>query len=645
MAIPNKFGENDQKDRPDAGIKNEGLTSWVIARVRRGREVRDSIYGKRWKEYTRLWRGLWDPEDKNYDSERSRLISPALQQAIEMTVAEIEEAIFSRRAWFDIDDDIADEESTDVIRIRDQLLEDFELAEVPSGISQTVLNGAIYGTGIAKINVSTKQIPDGQGNLRRRVVVSLDPIRPDEFIIDPSARTIEEAGFVAHEMVKPIHSIKEKQASGAYRPGDVGSWSGDTPHDPTGTGVTSAGMDLRNEGALITEYYGKVPARYLPGAENVGGMVEAIVTIANETTLLKAIPSPFTYKDRPVIAYQHDTVPGEFWGRGVAEKGYNAQKALDSELRARIDALALITSPMLGADITRMPRNPDMRVRPGKTFFTRGRPTEVIESVGFAPQGLALTFQQSGDLERMVQMATGAMDSASPLSTNRRNETASGMSMLQSGFIKRSKRTMQNLERQFLDKLVRKSVWRYVQFDPERYPQEMKFVVHSTMGIMAKEVENNQLVQMLGFVPPESPAHMIVLQALFENSVSAEKESLHRAIREMAKPPSPEQQQQQQMMQELQMRANMAEVAKTEAEAANEQAQAALTEAKRVRELILAELEDDKVEIQAANAATGAAKVQGDGERILNERERNRIEELKARAAATKATQGNSNNT
>ena len=47
-------------------------------------------------------------EDKTRDSERSRIISPALQQAVESSVAEVEEATFGRGKWFDISDDVND---------------------------------------------------------------------------------------------------------------------------------------------------------------------------------------------------------------------------------------------------------------------------------------------------------------------------------------------------------------------------------------------------------------------------------------------------------------------------------------------------------------------------------------------------------
>jgi hypothetical protein len=207
----------------------------------------------------------------------------------------------------------------------------------------------------------------------------------------------------------------------------------------------------------------------------------------------------------------------------------------------------------------------------------------------------------------MVQMATGAMDSAIPIGQNRRNETAGGMSMQQAGFLKRSKRTMRRVEK-YIDDLVTKSLWRYMQFDSGRYPQDMKFRVNGTMGLMAREVENQQLVQMLGFVPPESPAHGLIIQALFENTGSAEKDTLRQAVEAMNQPPSPEEQQRQQEMQQLQMRLAVAEAEKEEGLARKAAAEAELALAKARHEVIDADLEDDRLEIAAANAATGAEK-------------------------------------
>jgi len=235
----------------------------------------------------------------------------------------------------------------------------------------------------------------------------------------------------------------------------------------------------------------------------------------------------------------------------------------------------------------------------------------------------------------MVQMGTGSMDSATPVGINSRNETMGGMSMLQTGFLKRSKRTMQNIERQFLGPLVRKSMWRYMQFDPERYPKDMKFLVKASMGIMAKEVELQQLTQLLGYTPPESPAHSLIVKAIFDNTASSEKAELKKAIEAMSQPPSPEQQQMQQQMQALALRKAQAEVAEIEANAQAAQAQAKLSIAKAQREMVLADLEDDKVDIQAANATIGARKVKMAEAQTVVAAERNEIEREKIKSKPT----------
>jgi hypothetical protein len=635
---PNRPNDWDQGREQPAASGPGGLAAWVMAHVQRGRNVRDQKYGSRWAEYTRLWRGFWDPSDKNFDSERSKLIAPALQQSIEMTVAEMEEATFTKEAWFDVSDDYADEQKEDLAAYRDMLLQDFEATKIPDAIARTFLLGALYGTGISKLNVIQKVVqrypgPDGVEE-QSRVLVTLEAIRPDEFVIDPSSTTIEDALFCAHEMVRPLHKIKEKQALGIYEKTSVGPYGG-KKGNPSGTNDGYA--NSQDEGVLITEYYGKVPGYFLKGEEaGPDGMVEAIVTIANESILLRATGTPYTMKDRPIIAYQHDTVPGEFWGRGIAEKGYNPQKALDSELRARIDALAMMNAPMLGVDIGRLTRNQDLRVRPGKILFGRGNPNEIFSPISLQAN-LAATFQHTGDLERMVQMATGAMDSATPVGVNSRNETMGGMSMMQGGMIKRNRRTMQNVERQYLDPLIKKSLWRYMQFEPDRYKYDMDFQVHSTMGIMAKEVETQQLVQMLGFVPPESPAHMLILKAIFMNTVSAEKQSLLEAIEAMTQKPTPEQEQEQQMMKQLQMRQMQATVSEIEGKAIKAQADAAASMATAQYTTIKADLEDEKIAILATNAATGAAKTKiAEAQTIVSARKAVLDAQAKLKAAAMK---------
>ena len=71
---------------------SQGLEQWVMSKCEDWRDHYESNYQDKHEEYFRLWRGIWDGSDTMRDSERSKLIAPALQQAVESSVAEVEEA-------------------------------------------------------------------------------------------------------------------------------------------------------------------------------------------------------------------------------------------------------------------------------------------------------------------------------------------------------------------------------------------------------------------------------------------------------------------------------------------------------------------------------------------------------------------------
>ena len=636
---------NDAKNANKVpGVTNH-LAQWIMNLVQNSRESRDTQYKARWDAYERTFRGRHTAADKTREGERSKLIAPALLQAIDSISATMEDAVFSRAQWFDALDDVNDQQREDVEKMRLLLTEDLEVAGVPDAISKIILNGCLYGTGIGKINVIHKEMKTLQATQQGpqvssqiRPIVTLEPIPPWEFVIDSQARRMEDAMFVAHETHVPTNVVQNKIKKGVYR--NVPLMGFNASKVPTPGGKQS--VDLTNahnkdDGSVwVTEYYGKVPLLQLrpflkvkPDDIEGGDMVECIVTVANEAEILRVMVNPFFMKDRPIIAYQHDVVPGKFWGRGVAEKGWNAQRALDAELRARMDALGLLTSPMMGADITRLPRNPDMRVRPGKVWLTRGRPSEVLEPVILGNIDPS-TFNQSSEMERLVQVATGAIESNAPLNSDRRNETASGISMIQSSALKRTRRTMWNLERQFLNPFIRKSTWRLMQFNPTRYPQDLEFVVKGTMGIVAREFEQSNLTALLSVVSPEHPAYASVLQGVIELSGSPKRDELLAQMKEAAKP-DPEQEKMQQMQMQLQMEAMQLANEKEKGEVAKLQAEIALIQAKTEHEKVNTDLEDEKIEIQAANAVIGREKAKMGHRQNEIASERNEIDKIKAK--------------
>ena len=566
--------------------KYQGLAGWLHTRLDEWRDHRDSNYLSKWDEYYRLWRGIWQASDRTRQSEKSQLISPALQQAVESSVSEIEEATFGRGKWFDIKDDILDQDKQDAEYVRNLLQEDLESTGCKDALCEVFLNAAIYGTGIGKISVEENtwrypvEVPIEGTTVTERILeeqvvtdIKIEPISPKEFLIDPSAVNINEALGVAHEIIKPRHTIIEGIQNGTYRDVPIeGNYNEDflDGFDPE-TNRADASDQIK-----ITEYWGKVPARFLEENEsmddfeyNSDELVEAVVTMANDRYILRADRNPFMMTDRPFVSYQHDLVPSKFWGRGVCEKGFNPQKALDAEMRARIDSLALTTTPMMAADATRLPRGVRLEVRPGKTILTNGDPRQAIMplALGSTDQN---TYTQVASLQNMIQMGTGSSDTG--ISAER--ATSAGMSMAQSSAIKRQKRTLMNFQNTFLIPMINKCLWRKVQFDVERYPvADYKFVPYSTMGIMAKELEMQQMVSLLQSIPKDSSAFDIILISVFQNSSMHNRDQIIQSLMQEAQP-NPEEAQMEQMGKQLQLQQLQADVQKTMAEAQEEQTKA-----------------------------------------------------------------------
>jgi hypothetical protein len=217
------------------------LEDWVMDKAESWRDHYQSNYQEKFDEYYRLWRGIWAAEDKTRESERSRLISPALQQAVESAVSEVEEATFGRGKWFDIKDDRKDQQPADAAFMREQLSEDFKFTKTRKAIAECILNSAVYGTGVGELVLdevkelvpATQPMMDGAMQAvgvqeKTRVVVKLRPIQPQNFLIDPVSPSIDEAlGVIIDEFV-PKHQVEMAIINGIYRDVDIEGAEQDT---------------------------------------------------------------------------------------------------------------------------------------------------------------------------------------------------------------------------------------------------------------------------------------------------------------------------------------------------------------------------------------------------------------------------------
>ena len=578
-------------------LVDETLEDWVMYKVDDWREFFETNYDAKFDEYYRLWRGIWADEDKTRESERSKIVSPALLQAVESSVADVEEATFGRGKFFDIQDDMGDTDRSDVRFLREALSQEFTKNKIRKAVGECLINAAVYGTGIGEIVLETKKemvpatepVMDGAMtavgvNIRDRTVVKLRPIQPHNFLIDPVATDIDSAVGVAIDEFVSSHLVEQLQEQGVYTKGYIGRAAPDLDLEPD-----EELWQQPEDKVRLTKYYGLVPRHLLENAfdeddemvnfdsetddeGNDSYYVEAIVVIANGGKLLKAEASPYMMSDRPVVAFPWDVVPSRFWGMGVCEKGFNSQKALDAELRARIDALALTVHPMLAMDATRMPRGTKPEVKAGKLLLTNGNPAEIIQPFNFG-QVNQITFAQADALQRMVQAATGSVDTAQQ-AMNGGGTTSAGSSMSLGGIIKRQKRTLVNFQESFLLPFIEKAAWRYMQFEPELFPvNDYKFVATSTLGIVAREYEVAQLVQLLQTMPQDSPVYPVIMQAVIDNMNITNREDLIQTMIQ-AQQPNPEQQQMQQALAEEDRAFKNSQTAALNAQAAESNARA-----------------------------------------------------------------------
>ena len=611
--------KNDYNESTDPIIIEQSLEDWVLTKVDDWGDYYENNYSEKHQEYYRLWRGIWNASDKTRQAERSQIIAPALQQAVESNVAEIEEATFGRGKYFDIKDNMGDSETEDIMFLRKKLHEDFDMTKIRRDVSECLINSAVFGNGIGEVVLeeinemkpATEEVMGGSMeavgvNISKRTVVRLRPILPQNFRIDPVATNVEEALGVAIDEFVSSHLVEQLQESGVYRDGYLGNASEDFDLEPDSELTVHQDDKVR-----LTKYYGLVPRHLLEQEleypldddEKESYYIESVVIIGNESVLLKAEPSPYMMKDRPVVAFPWDVVPSRFWGRGVCEKGYNSQKALDAELRARIDALALTVHPMLAMDATRIPRGTKPEIRAGKILLTNGDPKEIINPFNFGNVS-QITFAQAQALQTMVQQSTGAVDSSGVGGSINGEATAAGISMSLGAIIKRHKRTLVNFQESFLIPFVSKAAWRYMQYEPELYPvSDYKFCATSSLGIIAREYEVSQLVQLLQTMGKDTPYYPVMLKSIVDNMNVANREELIGLI-DKASQPTPEQQQagEETRQAELAFQASQTAALSSQANESNARAGKLAAETQAVPQ----ELEIERIKAITANIKEGS---------------------------------------
>jgi hypothetical protein len=164
--------------------------------------------------------------------------------------------------------------------------------------------------------------------------------------------------------------------------------------------------------------------------------------------------------------------------------------------------------------------------------------------------------------------------------------------MAMAGIIKKYKRTLTNFQEDFMIPFIKKASYRYMQFDPERYPTvDMDFIPTATLGILAREFEQQQLIGLLQTLGPNTPVLPLILKGILQNSSLSNRAELIQTLEQMSQP-NPDAQQAAQQQQQAQMAMVEAQLQEMQAKAQREQAEAAkaMAEAQATPQLTQAKL-------------------------------------------------------
>jgi len=135
---------------------------------------------------------------------------------------------------------------------------------------------------------------------------------------------------------------------------------------------------------------------------------------------------------------------------------------------------------------------------------------------------------------------------------------------------------------------------RYMQYDPENYPvEDFVFTVTSSLGILQREYEVTQLVQLLQTMPQDNPLYPALIKSIIDNMALSNREELDAMI-DQSMQPDPQAQEMQQVNAQTQLEFTQGQTAALVGQATESQARAKKIEAETIAVPI--KLESDRIE-------------------------------------------------
>lgn len=221
----------------------------------------------------------------------------------------------------------------------------------------------------------------------------------------------------------------------------------------------------------ILEYHGRVPRGLVDDGEYM-----RVITVANRNHLLRNRPEPTPGGKIPFGAYSPQPDPHYFHAPGKIETNAKLQYALNRLANQKMDALDLFVDPAFIASRRSGFDARNMRMRPGKVFWTDNTATDdALRPLQPPLAQLATVYAEMEQLNRYMQQGTGIIDdTVQGQKTGSDRVTAREFQGRQESASTRILMEVRNAEKQWMEPLAKAYVDMNRMFLP--FPQTVRMI-------------------------------------------------------------------------------------------------------------------------------------------------------------------------
>ena len=328
-------------------IKEEKALKVVKSKVDSAKQFQNPIFNN-FVDYYKFYRGVLDSGKYPW---RSKLFIPYTFQIIETIMPRM---VSQKPKMLVIPREEGDIESApQVEKVVDW---QWSLMDMQNKLKDWVKVMLIYGVGVVKLYWDYVEGEKDQPNV--------DVINIFDFYIDPKAKSIEEADFVAYECERDLEDLKKNKNYSNLDGLQASSKNEDFQNRLLGSVSRSPSKksDDRNKIKLV-EYYGKY-------AENKNKPEEDyLIVVANDERIIRMDRLEEIYPcGKPFVELPDINIPNEFWAIGEVEPVFALQSELNTMRNQRMDNRNLIINQMWLYNRNAGVDENDLVSRPGGTI-------------------------------------------------------------------------------------------------------------------------------------------------------------------------------------------------------------------------------------------------------------------------------------